>query len=105
MKYLIMMFFAVALSLTFSPRAFASLQPYNNDIPTDPCGTIDPDRPCYAAAAGATCQKGQGYDACKTYCTCVYNQNLKKCGTNLTCKDVATSERNACLGNCITDWS
>jgi hypothetical protein len=102
MKHLGMMMFAVVVSLMFAGNAFA-IDWYNNDVPTDPCGAINPDRACYAVS-GSGCTKGQGYDACNRYCVCVYNENLKKCGTRLSCKDIAAEEKNACLANCVADW-
>ena len=45
------------------------------------------------------------YDSCRSKCKCTYNDNYKKCNGGLACIDVATSERNACYGVCITDWS
>lgn len=51
------------------------------------------------------CQKPTTYDNCLTYCECGYQTNLKKQGCGRACADVATSERDACLGMCITDFS
>ena len=95
----------VVCSLMFAVNAQATVAPVQNDVPTDPCGAISPDVACYVDASATTCRKGTGYDACNTYCVCVYNANIKKCGANVQCKDVALTEKNACLGNCIADWS
>ena len=40
---------------------------------------------------------------CQAYCDCVYAKALKNCGNNVTCKDTATGEHNACLGGCYGD--
>jgi len=104
MKHLGMFVFAVVVSLTFAGKAHAIDQFYD-DYPTDPCGSIDPNTPCFAAGSSTGCKKTPGYDGCKAYCVCVYNQNIKKCGTGITCKDVALTEKNACLANCVADWS
>lgn len=57
------------------------------------------------SSGGEVCPAVNSYDSCVERCECEYSKNRKKCGRNLWCLDVATSERNACLGNCITDWS
>lgn len=103
-RKVVVVMFAVVVSMS-AVNAHATLSPYQNDVPTDPCGAIDPDVACYAVTSSTTCKKGTGYDACNAYCICMYNANVKKCGSNVSCKDLALTEKNACLGNCIADWS
>lgn len=104
LKHFGMFIFAIAVSLTFAGNAHA-LDYFTDNPPTDPCGEIDPNRACYAVTDPTACKQGVGYDACKTYCVCVYNANVKKCGTGITCKQIALAEKNACLSNCVADWS
>jgi hypothetical protein len=40
---------------------------------------------------------------CETSCYTSYSHNLEDCGWRWWCADVATSEKNACLGNCAID--
>ena len=43
-------------------------------------------------------------NSCNAKCDCQYSANKQKCGSNADCIDLATSEHNACLANCMTDW-
>ena len=62
---------------------------------------IDPD----PMGGSGTCPKAEDYNTCIKRCDCQYAENRKKCGTSPLCLDVATSERNACYGNCLTDYA
>ncbi len=50
------------------------------------------------------CPKATNLDSCIKNCDCVWQNNKKQCGTNVTCQDTAASEHNACLGSCAADW-
>jgi len=41
---------------------------------------------------------------CQTDCYAQYSKNIDDCHWwNITCQDIASAEKNACLGNCLTD--
>jgi hypothetical protein len=88
----------------------APLDP-SSDLTQDPgdegCGPIDPSRPCYNSGGSTTevCVKATSYTTCKSKCECEYRNNKKKCKASAPCIDLATAERNACLGNCLVDWA
>lgn len=103
--------FAIIISVV-ALSAFAQAGPgtvYYDDYPRDPCGPVDANTPCYASSSGGgKCPENTSYENCRKRCDCMYASNIKKCqdnGGGLVCYEVATSERNACYGNCITDWS
>jgi hypothetical protein len=41
---------------------------------------------------------------CMHKCDAEYQQNVKRCGRSLACKNLALSELHACQGNCLTDF-
>ena len=51
------------------------------------------------------CVTVKDYNTCVSKCDCTWRNNKNKCKSGLTCLDIANSEHDACLGNCITDWS
>jgi hypothetical protein len=98
--------FAFAVICLFAAsNASAELTPYYNTTPTDQCGAIDPNMACYIGVVNTSCPTVNSYDTCIKSCDCKYKKALEKCGSSVECKNVQTSERNACYGNCITDWS
>jgi hypothetical protein len=74
----------------------------------DDCGSLPPTNGETGTTSGGgetKCLVATSYDTCVTKCTCEFNKALKKCGTyGYWCKSVATSDKNACLGLCLTDW-
>jgi hypothetical protein len=71
---------------------------------TEDCGPIDPDHPCYAGSKD-DCVKAKSYSTCLSRCKCQYDKNKKKCDNKLACLQIAIAEKEACDGNCITDWN
>jgi hypothetical protein len=102
--YALVSTFAV-ICLFVAGNVSAELTPYYNTTPTDQCGAIDPNMGCYVGSLESNCPSTvNSYDSCLKDCDCKYNANIKKCGTNVTCKDTAAEERNACKANCVADW-
>lgn len=64
---------------------------------------LDPTNSTTGAYAG--CVKSTTYDTCIKHCDCGFANNKKTCNSSATCVDLATSEKNACYGGCITDFS
>ena len=91
-------------------HASIAAPPFNpsSNLVQDPgdegCGEIDPSKPCYSSG-GTTdaCVKATSYASCKSKCECEYKKNKKKCNMSPQCIEIATSERDACLGNCMVD--
>lgn len=98
--------FIVVLALTglMTPAAYA-FEPDRDWAPSDPCGSIDPDRACYLPLGTKDCPPRTSYSSCVSRCDCQFEKNLKNCGTSPTCKSLATSEKNACYGACLADFS
>ena len=97
---------AVLLTLLISPTAFAGTR-FEEDrdwASESPCGSISADSPCYVGSSTA-CPTPTSYETCMKACDCQHRKNLDKCGSNVTCANLAHSEKNACYGNCITDWA
>ncbi len=76
---------------------------FTQDPVDDPCGTIDPNRPCYMTGKDP-CVKATNYTTCISRCQCQYTENKKKCKMSLACLDIAASEKDACDGSCLTDY-
>jgi hypothetical protein len=72
---------------------------------TEHCGPIDPGTPCYSSGGSTTCPANTSYAKCNERCECQYQKNLKACKASGPCRDLAVSEKDACLGGCIADWS
>jgi hypothetical protein len=67
--------------------------------------STNPDPNAGGGGSSSQCPKVNSYDTCVSNCDCVWRNNKSKCGTNLTCLDLANSEHDACLGGCLTDWT
>jgi hypothetical protein len=67
--------------------------------------STNPDSSSSGGGSSSECPKATSYNTCVSNCDCVWKNNRSKCGSNLTCLDVANSEHDACLGGCITDWT
>jgi hypothetical protein len=91
----------VIIQLVEMPTADRFVQ----DLPPEPCGSIDPNRPCYMGSTTDPCIKATSYTSCTKRCECQFTQNKKKCKASPVCIDLATSEKNACTGACLTDWT
>lgn len=90
--------------LAITPSAFAGLQQQRDVIPPDPCGDVS--TPCYVGGGATSCiGVVNSYDSCTANCQCKYTENVDKCKSSPTCVDLATSEKNACLGGCVADWN
>lgn len=114
----IILVFAVAITTVVAPPALAGGAPIGgcfSDTGWDP-GIMDlnreemdswwkkfwetlfpPDQEPECPEKGTTC------GSCESHCLCEYNKQLKDCDGQL-CRDGAESEKNACLGGCITDF-
>lgn len=114
MKHVII---TLVLSLTLSLSAAAAESPVEKTAPGDAsaeycdaseCGAL-PAEGTSPTAGGDTpngeCIRSTNYETCIARCDCQYTKNKKDCGRSAWCIDIATSERNACYGNCIADWS
>ena len=104
MKSLLRSSFVLALLVIAAPAAFA-FEPDRDYAPSDPCGSIDPDRACYPILGTNDCPPRTSYSSCMSRCDCQFEKNMKNCGTSPSCKSLATSERNACYGACLSDFS
>lgn len=94
-------------AMILAPEAFAKPPIQHPDPVTDSCwGTsVSADKPCYTSTGGYPgCTQPTDYTTCTKYCECGYKKNLEKCDGGKACTDIATSEKNACLGNCIADY-
>ena len=70
------------------------------------CGTIDPYKPCYSGGSTEEiCVKATSYTSCKSKCDCEFRKNKKKCNGGVSCIQLATTERDACYGNCLVDFA
>lgn len=105
----------VVLAAFVAPSAHAQLQPMNNST----CPADMSYNQCIANGYTSTSGGGSGstssgcgtvnsLNSCLSACDCQYQKNLKnKCGStpSLACRQLYMSEREACQGNCITDWN
>jgi hypothetical protein len=82
-----------------------TIDKFVQDWPASPCGEIDPDRPCYMGGLTDPCIKATSYSTCKSRCECQFTANKKKCKTSAPCIDLAKAENEACLGNCVVDFT
>ena len=94
----------VAVVFLMAPAAFA-FEPDRDLAPSDPCGSIDPDRPCYLTSGTRDCPAATSLASCNARCNCEFENNKKRCKSSPTCINLAASERDACYGHCTADWS
>lgn len=106
MKHLLRFAAVLAFLYIVTPAAFANLQQVRADIPSPVCGPVDPDRGCFYSSGGeTTCVARKNLDSCLSRCECQYKNNKEKCKSSPTCINLATSENNACIGACYSDFS
>jgi hypothetical protein len=119
MKRLILI--AVVTLLSFS--VFADDTPSGSLVVDDPtasewcdassCGDLppapgEPGAPPIGSGGGTApevCIQPSDFNTCIESCYCAWRNNKKKCNNGRVCLSMALSERNACFGNCIADWS
>lgn len=105
MKSIIRFILAFTLIIVVTPSAFATPEQERDWAPSDPCGSIDPDRACYMNTAPGACPENTSYSNCMARCDCEWEKNVERCDGGKACLDLAATEKRACYGNCVTDWS
>jgi hypothetical protein len=113
------MFLAVLTLLSFSvfaddtTRATLGGDPTTSWCDAASCGDLppapgEPGAPPIGSGGGSQpeqCIQPSDFNTCIESCYCAWRNNKKKCNNRASCLSIATSERNACFGNCIADWS
>jgi hypothetical protein len=74
------------------------------------CGDLppaagEPGRGTGGTGGAEQCYAAQDFNTCIENCYCTWRNNKKKCNSSPWCLSLALSERNACFGACISDWS
>jgi hypothetical protein len=117
--------FAVVVALFLSVSGFADdpKKDRSNDVATTPtttslwcespdCAGYDEDQTDTPGGTVGTsgqqeekCYTATNYATCISKCDCEFRKASKKCRGGLLCNEIATSDREACYGICVTDWN
>ena len=80
-------FLASLMFLTLATAAFAGPQPFRRPPPVTPP----------PGGGSSACQQ------CFANCQKAYQDNMKRCGSNLSCRELYQAEYDACCGECLAD--
>jgi hypothetical protein len=76
----------------------------HGDFTADMLWHADPWALLGGSGAYKDCQPEVTKGTCYLRCKCGYDENIRKCGETVSCRERAQLEKDACDGHCITDY-